>query len=72
MQAAAAAIKQLPGCQSVVIAADRTSREGHGVSTWDTEDHARWSRDALGEVGARNGALGIQVGEPQIFEVITS
>jgi hypothetical protein len=71
-QAAAAAIKQLPGCQSVVLGADRTSREGHAVSTWDTEDHARWSPDVLGDVVARNRALGIQAETPQIFKVITS
>jgi hypothetical protein len=55
-----------------VLGADRTSREGHGVSTWDTEEHAQWSRDTLGDVPARFRALRIQVEEPQIFEVITS
>jgi hypothetical protein len=43
------------------------------VSTWDTEDHARWSAaEAPGDLPSRLQALGVQVDPPQIFEVTTA
>jgi hypothetical protein len=69
----AATIKQLPGCQSVVIGGDPATGEGYAVGTYDTEDHARWpAPEALGDLPQRLHALGIQADTPQIFEVIAS
>jgi hypothetical protein len=65
------AIRQLPGNQSIVVVGDRTRPTGERlfVSTWDTEDHARFSREAvLGDLLARVQGVGIQVDPPQIFE----
>ena len=42
-QDVAAAIRRLPGCQSYVGGADRATGRTINVSTWDTEEHARWS-----------------------------
>jgi hypothetical protein len=70
---AAEAVRQLPGNQSVVIVGDRTSGEGLAVSTWDTEEHARFSRDALlGDMTGRLQAVGVQLDPPQIFEGLAS
>jgi hypothetical protein len=71
-QDVAAAIRGLPGCQSYVGGADRASGRTINVSTWDTEEHARWSAaDALGDIPSKLQALGVQVDAPEIFEVTT-
>jgi hypothetical protein len=65
-----AAISRLPGCQSFTIAVDRASGQALSVSTWDTEEHARWSRDAaIGDILSRVQALGVQVDPPEFYEV---
>jgi hypothetical protein len=66
-----AAIKQQPGNQSFIGGADRASGRTLTVSTWDTEEHARWSPDALGDIPSRLQALGVQVDPPEIFVVTT-
>ena len=65
----AAAVRRLPGCQSFVGGGDRATGQTITVSTWDTEEHARYSQDALGDVASRIQALGVQVNPPEIFEV---
>jgi hypothetical protein len=42
------------------------------VSTWDTEEHARWPRQALGDFVPRLQALGVQLDPPEFFEVTTT
>jgi Protein of unknown function (DUF3105) len=51
---------------------DRARAQAIVVSTWDTEEHARWSPEALGEIGSRIQALGTQAEAPEIFEVIAT
>jgi heme-degrading monooxygenase HmoA len=68
----AAAARRLPGFQSLLLGADRATGQSIAVSTWDTEEHARWSRDALGDIPSRLQALGVQVDPPEIFEVTTT
>jgi hypothetical protein len=68
----AAAARHLPGLQSLMIGEDRTSGQGIAVTTWDTEDHARWSRDAPGDIPSRLQALGVQLDSPEIFEATTT
>jgi hypothetical protein len=67
-----AAIKWLPGNQSYVTGVDRTSGRLVAVSTWDTEGHARWPRQALGDFVPRLQALGVQLDPPEFFEVTTT
>jgi hypothetical protein len=67
-----AAIRRLPGFQSHMGGADRASGRTIAISTWDTEDHARYPPEALGEVLSRIRALGVQVDPPEIFEVTTA
>ncbi len=67
----AAAVKRQPGCQSFTAGGDRATGQTITVSTWDTEEHARYSMDALGDVASRIQALGVQADPPQIFEVTT-
>jgi hypothetical protein len=64
----AASARQLPGFQRLVFGGDRAIGEGFAISTWDTEEHARWSRDVLGDPVPRLRALGVQIDPPQIFE----
>ncbi len=64
------AVRRLPGCQSVYQCADRSDGTGAVVSLWDTPEHARFSRETLGELMARTQALGVQVEPPEIYEVL--
>jgi hypothetical protein len=70
MLAASEAVRQLPGCQSLVVAGDRATGEAFAVSTWDTEDHARFERDVV-LAGPTRGiqAVGGQLDPPLVFEV---
>jgi hypothetical protein len=68
-----AAISRLPGYQSYTIAVDRASGQALSVSTWDTEEHARWSRDAaIGDLLSRLQTLGVQIDPPEFYEVTIS
>ncbi len=69
----AAAYRRQPGYQSVTGAVDRASGRAIIVSTWDTEDHARWSpSDVLGDILPRLQALDVQTDPPDIYEVTTT
>jgi hypothetical protein len=48
-----AAIRRLPGFQSLTIGGDRATGQSISVSTWDTEEHARWSPDGLGDLPSK-------------------
>ena len=65
-----AAITGLPGCQSYLAGGDRAAGTIIAVSTWDTEAHARFSREALGELMPRYQAIGVQLDPPEIYEVV--
>jgi hypothetical protein len=68
-----ATIKQLPGCQSVVVGGNRTTGEAWVVGTYDTEGHAGWSpAEVLGDLPSRLHALGGLADPPEIVEVIAS
>jgi hypothetical protein len=72
-QEIAAAIRRLPGCQGFRAGADRASGRTIAVSTWDTEEHARWSpAEGLGGLVLRMVALGVQLDPPEVFEVTTT
>jgi quinol monooxygenase YgiN len=62
------AVQRLPGCQSVLAGADRDAGRLVAVSTWDTEEHARFSRLALGDVLARIQSSGGQLEPPDVYE----
>ena len=59
---------QLPGFQRFVLSADRTKGVLIGVSTFDTQEHAHWTRTRE-DLNARIQALGMQLDPPEIFEV---
>ena len=63
------AVRRQPGNQSYTVGRDRASGPTIGASTWGTEQHARFSFDALGDIPSRLQALGVQVEPPEIFEV---
>jgi quinol monooxygenase YgiN len=70
LQEVIAATKRQPGCQSIVVGVDRTSGHTLIVSLWDTAEHARFSRDALGgEVLSKIQAIGGRPDPPEFFEV---
>ena len=63
------AIKALPGCQSYVNAGDRAAGTTITITTWDTREHAMFSRnETLAGVMARLQALGTQLDAPEIYE----
>ena len=65
----AAAIRRLPGFQSYHSGMDRNAGTSIGVSIWDTEDDARFSRDALGDIIPRMLAQGLQIDPPEFYAV---
>ncbi len=67
-------VQALPGCQSVHSAMDRTAGRLGIVSTWDTAEHANFSRETAGDLGElvrRTQAMGVQLEPPEIYEIVT-
>ncbi len=71
-QDVAAASRRQPGHQSWMSGVDHVSGRLITVSTWDTEEHARYSLAALGDLPSRLQAAGVQVDPPEVFEVTGS
>ena len=65
-----AAVQRLPGFQHYHGGLDRSAGTIAAVSVWDTEEHARFSRDALGDVIGRLQAMGVQLELPELYEII--
>ena len=73
------ALRQLPGFQSSYWGVDRATGAMVAVSTWDSSEHAGFSRDALITAAAAGGAgpdaerriaqAGFQMDPPAIYEV---
>ena len=63
-----AAFRQLPGFQSLTFGVDRATGRSVNVSTYDTEEHARWT-PTRSDLNARIQAVGLQMEPPEIFEV---
>jgi len=74
-QRVTAAVEGLPGNQSQVLGLDRTTGQCSNVSTWDTVEHAQFSREtagALGELVQRLQAVGVEFDPPVIMETVTA
>ncbi len=65
-----AAVQRQLGCQGVQAGVDRTTGATASVSTFDTLEHAQFSRDSLGDVYVRLQALGWQAEDPEIYETM--
>ena len=65
-----AAVRQLPGLQHFHGGLDRATGKGITVAIFDTEEHARYSLEGFGEVGARIQATGLQVESVEYFETV--
>jgi hypothetical protein len=65
-----AAIQRLPGCQDVRSGVERSTGRTVSVSSFDTLEHAQFSRDSLGEPLARLQAAGWQGEAPEIYETL--
>ena len=65
-----AAVQRLPGCQGLYQGIDRQAGTVAAVSIWDTEEHARFSRDTLGDMITRLQALGVHLDPPEIYEIV--
>ncbi len=68
--AVVAAIQALPGCQGVKTGMNAETGRTIAVSTFDTEEHASFARERLGEPMHRLIALGYSAEAPLIFEVL--
>lgn len=69
-QEVADAIARLPGLASYRGGGDRATGAIVAVSTWDTEEHARFAREALGGVLDRLLAAGAELEPPEVYEVV--
>ncbi len=65
-----AAAEQLPGLQGFYSGVDRATGEAIVVTLWDTQEHAQFTRESLGDVISRARELGIQMDAPEMYEVI--
>jgi hypothetical protein len=66
-----AAVRQLPGLQHFHGGIDRAAGQGITIYRFDTEEHARFSPEAIGPVGAKVMATGTQIVSTEIYEVTT-
>jgi hypothetical protein len=64
-----AAMRRLPGLQQDHRGIDRAAGTFAAVSVWDSEEHAGFAREALGEPIGRLRALGVQFEPPEIYEI---
>ncbi len=67
----AEAIRRQPGHQNSVGGVNRATGQTIVISTWDTEEHASYSPEALGDIRSRLQALGVQADPPEVFEMTT-
>jgi len=65
-----AAIGRLPGCEDVRTGVERSTGRTITVSTFDTLEHAQFSRESIGEPLARLQAAGWQGEAPEIYETL--
>jgi len=65
-----AALRELPGCQSVQVGVERATGKSVAVSTFDTLEHAQFARERLGEPITRLVAAGWQGEAPDFYEVV--
>jgi heme-degrading monooxygenase HmoA len=65
-----AVLARLPGFEQVYQALDRSAGTTATISLWDTEEHARFSRDELGDIIARIVEAGVQLDPPEVLEVV--
>jgi hypothetical protein len=63
------AVARLPGHDHTHQGIDRAGGRIVIVTTWDTEEHARFSRDQLGDLIGRVQAAGVTLEPPEIYEV---
>jgi quinol monooxygenase YgiN len=66
-----AAVQRLPGCQSMHNGGDPDRGQLITVSIWDSEEHARFSRDAIGDLIARLQSLGGELEPPEIYQSVS-
>ena len=64
-----AAVGMLPGFQHIHTGIDRAAGTIAVVSLWDTEEHARFSREALGAVLTETAAAGVELAPPEVYEL---
>jgi len=63
----AEALAGLPGHDHTHLGMDRVGGRSAVVTTWDTEEHARFARDLLGDVGAKFWATHTAVEPPEVY-----
>jgi hypothetical protein len=64
-----AALKRLPGCLAVYQGGDRARGVTVAVTLFDTEAHARFSRELLGDLVGRLQQAGFRMETPEVFEL---
>jgi hypothetical protein len=64
------ALRALPGVQDVRVGVDRATGRTLSLTSFDTVEHAQFSRDRLGSVLQPLQALGWEVEAPEIYEAM--
>ena len=62
-----AALARLPGHDHTHIGMDRAGGRSVTVTTWDTEEHARFSRDQLGDLAGKLRTASMVLEPPEIY-----
>ena len=70
LPAIVAAIERLPGCQGVQAGVDLATGGTLSVSSFDTQEHAQFPRESLGDEFTRLQALGWQGEAPEFYETV--
>lgn len=68
----ASAGKRMPGCESYFVATGRAAGRAVSVSTWDTQEHAKFPLDAgeIAQARSRLEAMGLHVDSVEVYETI--
>jgi heme-degrading monooxygenase HmoA len=70
MPEVSAAVERMPGLQHLYQARDLSAGTIVAISLWDTGEHARFSREDLGDLITRIQEQGVQLDPPEVFEVV--
>ena len=64
------AIQRVPGCQHYHGGLDRANGRAITMAVFDTAEHARYSRDLLGDIIPRLQEAGMRIEAPEVYEVM--
>jgi len=64
------AIQRLPGLLQFYGGVNRSAGKTIAITIFDTQEHASFDPERLGDIGAQLGAMGMQIEAPAIYEAV--